>query len=102
MKASNIILSILFMLVSCVSGYFLLPAYTKYRKSQENLKQVISNEAELDHNIASVDKKIHALEHDDRAIERVAREKFGWCRDGEQVYRIQTPEPRERTYSELD
>lgn len=48
--------------------------------------------------IDSLSVRIDALRHDDEALERFARERYGFIRDGEFLYRvteIQTDEPGE-------
>ncbi|WP_176696934.1 septum formation initiator family protein [Candidatus Kryptonium thompsonii] len=37
---------------------------------------------------ASLKQKIHKLETDPKEIERIAREKYGMAREGEEVYNI--------------
>jgi cell division protein FtsB len=42
-------------------------------------------------------KELAALRTDYRAIERVARERFGLCREGEEIYHFETPAATEPT-----
>lgn len=74
---------------------WLIPYYNEYRKSvrtraekeQEVLEQAAAN--------AQLRNRIFDLKTNPRAIERVAREKFGYCRPNEIVYDFTPPvEPR--------
>ncbi len=42
--------------------------------------------------VDSLNARIHALRHDDDALERIARERYGFIRDGETLYRIAEPD----------
>ena len=43
--------------------------------------------------IDSLRARIDSLRNDDEALERFAREKYGFIRDGEYLYRLSEPEP---------
>lgn len=51
--------------------------------------------------IDSLGGRIEALRNDDEVLERVARERYGFIRDGEYLYRITEPEtPADSTQSD--
>ena len=51
--------------------------------------------------IDSLGRRIEALRNDDELLERVARERYGFIRDGEYLYRITEPElPADSTQSD--
>jgi cell division protein FtsB len=66
--------------------YLLLPAYTEHRHAAEALSELRRNLAAQELEIQKLRLEMSALRTDYRAVERVAREKFGWCRDNEKVY----------------
>ena len=88
---------ILLMVAMCAAClYVLVPAYARYRRTRDavaNLQESVSRQEE---EMQDLKRDIAALENDYRAIERVAREKFGLCRQSETVYhfdRVGPPSP---------
>ncbi len=78
-------------LVACAALYFLLPAYTHYRESRMTVNKLEQSLGEQRMEIQRLRKEITDLKHDYRAIERVAREKWGLCRDNETIYHFDPP-----------
>jgi cell division protein FtsB len=64
--------------------------------AQKSLDVVESEIEELQGEIAYLKADIESLENDPFAIERVAREKYGYMRPGERVYRIVTLSPLDK------
>ena len=56
---------VLLVLVLIVSGILVLSAYRKYKQTKQ---------------------EVHDLQHNASAVEKVAREKYHLCRDGEVIY----------------
>lgn len=75
----------------CVAMYLLLPGYTKYRETRATVRQLKESLAEQDQQIQELRKELSALKTDHEAIERVAREKFGWCSPNEKIYHFDPP-----------
>ena len=73
-------------------GAWLYPTLNEYRLVKRRLieKRHEVRQQEICNDDLSED--IHALKTDDYAIERVARDKFGYCRPNEKVYEFKTPE----------
>ena len=46
--------------------------------------------------IDSLRARADSLKHSDEALERLARERYGFIRDGEYLYRVSEPQARER------
>jgi hypothetical protein len=63
-----------------------LPAYTEYSETRVRLHEVEGDLLLAQKEYETLQLEITQLRDDHRAIERVAREKFGWCRDGDEVY----------------
>ena len=71
-------------MVSC--GYMVYPTYIEYKKTQKELHKIERNLLNRQRVNETFHKNIHKLKSYPRSIERVAREKFGWCRPGEKIY----------------
>lgn len=80
---------VLYTLLIGIFGISLLlvwPVYQKYKTAQQEVSDL--NE-KLDHSRAEVialAQEVHDLEHYPSAAEKVAREKFKLCREGEEIY----------------
>ncbi len=68
------------------AGRMLLPSYTEYNKTRQQLHEEESNLLKQQVLTEALREKNYKLQTDSRAIERVAREKFGWSRTGEKIY----------------
>ncbi len=83
-KHCLIALFIFFIVVA--GGVWLLPPYQEYRRTRGSLvlkrREVRQNQREKE----KLREEILRLQTDDRAVERVARDKFSWCKPNEKVY----------------
>jgi cell division protein FtsB len=84
------------LLVAGVAGYVLLPAYREYAQTKNEQEQLQSTLLEQQMQSDELRGEIHAIQNDPKAVERVAREKFGWCREDERVYHFEPPPSTER------
>jgi len=60
-----------------------------YRKLEMKKREVAAKEARLERvraELHSLQQEVHDLEHNPSATEKVAREKFNYCREGEKIY----------------
>ncbi len=76
----------LLVLVLIVSGILVLPAYQKYKKTEQ---EVFDLQADLDRvkgEYLTLQQEVHDLQHNASAVEKVAREQYHLCRDGEVIY----------------
>lgn len=62
-------------------------------RAQKTLDVIESHNRELENDISYLRRNIGELNDDPFAIEKVAREKYGYMRPGERVYRIITLSP---------
>lgn len=67
-------------------AFWLVTPYREYGKSRGALRQVGLDLLDQRMYNERLRQQIHRLKTDPRAIERVAREKFGYCRPNETVY----------------
>jgi cell division protein FtsB len=86
MKASYYIYAVLLIVVVCLAVYLLLPAYTEYTQTRDETRTLQTEVNEVGLKAEELEEDIHALRTDPKAIERVAREKFGWCKENEKIY----------------
>ncbi len=90
MKLSNYLFAGIVIFLTCAGLYFLVPAATEQRQSTRTLFELEQNLIQQEEEMERLKREITALRTDYRAIERVAREKFGWCREGEKIYHFDT------------
>lgn len=85
-KVLQTVIYLLLALVLVVSGFLVLPAYRKYMRTKQ---EVVSLQADLERakeEYLTLQQEVHDLQHNASAIERVAREQYHLCRDGEVIY----------------
>lgn len=85
-KIMQTVIYLLLALVLVVSGFLVLPAYRKYKRTKQ---EVVSLQADLDRakeEYLTLQQEVHDLQHNASAIEKVAREQYHLCRDGEVIY----------------
>jgi cell division protein FtsB len=75
--------------VAIVSLVFLLPAYHQRNEMKARVAELELELAERDRESAEMRQFLHDLQHNPRAVEKVAREKFGLCREGEVIFQFQ-------------
>ena len=61
----------------------------EYVKLKKNIYAVSASIKALGRENVALKDQIYRLQHDDRYLEDMAREKFGFIREGEKVYRIE-------------
>ena len=86
MKAKDYVPVILTIVLICAASYFLLPAYMKLRQTRETVRRLQESLNKQELEVQRLRKELADLQTDYRAIERVAREKFGLCREDEKIY----------------
>ena len=62
--------------------------------------RLVARQAEIRsarHQIDSLRARIDSLQHSDDALERFARERYGFIRDGEYLYLISEPQPQSKS-----
>ena len=64
----------------------LTPSYKHYAEKKKELAETNKGIADLKHKRRNLQEKIDNLENTPMAVERVAREKFGFCAPGEKIY----------------
>jgi cell division protein FtsB len=89
MRIQSLVLPLLFLALLAAGLVFVFPAYMEYRRTRDQVSQLKSKVRQQELQISELRDDLEALRSDYRAVERVAREKFGLCKDGEKIYRFE-------------
>ena len=81
---TTVVALLLVILVFSVSQ--VLPSYRAYKQAQKELYDLNCKYERTLNEYHSLVQEIHDLEHTPFAVEKVAREKFRMCREGEQIF----------------
>lgn len=91
MTAKTILTGLVAACVALAGIVWLGPVYRDNRRTREALRRLQTNLEQQNHDIDLLNRELTKLRTDCRAIERVAREKFGLCRDDERIYHFEMP-----------
>ena len=80
------VIYILLVLVLIVSGILVLPAYRKYKQTKQEVVTLQDDLDRVKREYLTLQQEVHDLQHNASAIEKVAREQYRLCRDGEVIY----------------
>ena len=93
---SPLLIRLLVVAVVSVALYFLLLGgeYSLFdlRRAEAELELRRDEMRQLHQSIDSLNARIHALDSNDETLERIARERYGFIRDGETLYRVVEPD----------
>ena len=91
MKILSYFVWIVLIILFGLAIYMILPVYFDYRQIKLDLNEIEKNLADQQRETADLRREIVGLRKDPESIERVGREKFGLCRDGEKIYHFDAP-----------
>ena len=77
---------LLLALVLIISGILVLPAYRKYRQTEQDVETLQADLDRVKAEYLTIQQEVHDLQHNASAVEKVAREQYHLCRDGEVIY----------------
>lgn len=77
---------LLLALVLIISGILVLPAYRKYRQTEQDVESLQADLDRVKAEYLTIQQEVHDLQHNASAVEKVAREQYHLCRDGEVIY----------------
>ena len=86
MKFINALMFVSLLSIVAAGAAVLWPNYLQCQSLRGELAEKEKLAAEQQREIMQLKQEIEGLRKDPRSIERVAREKFGWCRDNEKIY----------------
>jgi len=89
MKKFDIFIAFILVIVIVVGLAMFTPVLAERRRLQDEVTQLLQQQAAVRHQLALLQKEIDALSQGDpKAIMRVARERFNYCLDGEEIYQF--------------
>lgn len=86
MKVLNVFFLLLFLAVMAAAVFFVMPVYLRNNELKLEIADMEKSLAAQRLEIARLRAEKDALSKDNEAIERIARERFGLCREGETIY----------------
>ncbi len=89
MKWTDYLFTMIFVLTVAAAFFVLLPAYTDYNQARSEARRLQQELLERELQAHLLRRRIHDLKHDPVAIERIARERLGWCREDEKIYHFE-------------
>lgn len=84
-KALFYLLIFLLIIILGFSIVFIQPVYSKYREAEAVASMKRQEYKALHEETITLATRVHDLEHKKSAAEKVAREKFGLCKEGEEI-----------------
>ena len=85
-KVLTAVIYVLLVLVLIVSGILELPAYQKFKHTKQDVANLRADLDRVKGEYLTLQQEVHDLQHNASAVEKVAREKYHLCRDGEVIY----------------
>jgi cell division protein FtsB len=92
MKTRAVLFVFLMVCLGIGGAVWLGPVYRENRATRESIGLLQSSLDRQAREIERLNRELRELRTDYRAIERVAREKFGMCRPGEEIYHFEEPQ----------
>ncbi len=89
MKARTLLSIFALACLVLAAAVWLGPVYRANRATRESIEALQSTLAQQSRELEDLNRELRALRTDYRAIERVARERFGMCRPGEEIYHFE-------------
>ena len=93
-KVQKMLSGSLYILLAVFLGFaviLVMPVYRKYTDMQRKVSDLEQELRQAQEECRSLILEVHDLEHSALAAERIAREKFKYCREGEEVLIYRTP-----------
>jgi len=84
------VVALILFVVAAVFGDHGLIHLLRMRNEQHELEQMAFTRQQGNEQLRQ---RIRRLESDDRYVEKLVRERLGWVKDGEIVYRVKVPPP---------
>ena len=91
MKTRTVLIVFVMLCLGMAGAIWLGPVYQGSRATRESIGRLQASLERQAQEIERLNRELRALRTDYRAIERVARETFGMCRPGEEIYHFEEP-----------
>ena len=84
-KMLSVSLYVLLGIIFAFSVILVLPVYKRYTDMQKNVSELNVELKNAQNECLTLTREVHDLEHSSAAAEKVAREKYNFCGEGEQI-----------------
>jgi cell division protein FtsB len=91
MKTRTVLIVFMLACLGLAGAVWLGPVYRGNRATRESIGYLRTSLERQAQEIERLNRELRELRTDYRAIERVARENFGMCRPGEEIYHFEEP-----------
>jgi cell division protein FtsB len=91
-RVLTILFYVVMAVVTIISLFFLLPASHKLNQMKARVAELETELAERNREAMEMRQFLSDLQSNPQAVEKVAREKFGFCREGEAIFVFQEPD----------
>ena len=81
----SVSLYVLLGIIFAFSVILVLPVYKRYTDMQQTVADLKTELNNASSECLTLSREVHDLEHSAAAAEKVAREKYNFCREGEQI-----------------
>lgn len=71
------------------------PVHKAHERMKNNVQALNEDLAMKSAECAKLNKSVHDLDSDPKTVEKVAREKFGLCKDGELIMKYEKPKDKQ-------
>lgn len=85
-KIVILVLCLISAILIIVSFALLIPKYNKLKETEKIVQKLEQELAEKKTEISLLKEQLSGLSNDPEILEKFAREKYGYCRDGEIIY----------------
>lgn len=90
MKKIDLIIMFFIVILIIVAFVMFTPLLAEQSRLQDEIAKLLEEQQAVKHELIALQKEIDALSKGDpKAIMRVAREKFNYCREGEEIYQLE-------------
>ena len=86
MQLKYIIIALFAVALISAAGVWVYPSYQEYKETEKKYNSVQKKLINAKSDNEALEAKCHALKTDDREIEKVARDTFSMCKEGEKIY----------------
>ncbi len=87
-KLLNVSFAVLFIILLVFITFLLLPQYKTYENMKKKIDNLTTNLQENKNKYLELNSIIYKLEKDPKMIEKIARNKYNFCKKGEIIFNV--------------
>ncbi len=95
MKWTDYLFTVLFVIILSGTFFILIPLHTEYHRARQEKRELRQELLQQELRAHQLRQELRALRNDPATVERIAREKLGWSREGETIYHFEYTEEEE-------